>query len=53
MIKWIVSKFTMKRKRFLFIDQVEGKEVFLYVDKYGTEWMANYNHWTYRVKRGI
>lgn len=51
MIKWLKSKFSMKRKSCLFIDKVSGKEVFLYVDCFGVEWMANYNHWFFRVKK--
>jgi hypothetical protein len=41
----------MKRKYCLFIDKVDGKEVFLYVDCYGTEWMANFNRFGFRVLR--
>ncbi|MFW6046358.1 MAG: hypothetical protein ACOCP4_00945 [Candidatus Woesearchaeota archaeon] len=41
----------MKRMHCLFIDIVSGEEVFLYQDCYGTEWMAGWNHWTFRVKK--
>jgi len=50
MIKAIRSFFTMQRKHCLFIDTVVGKEVFLYVDCYGQEWMASFI-WTDRMKR--
>ena len=52
-MKTIISRLTMKVKRHLFMDSVDGKEVFLYEDKYGQEWMANYPFriWSFRVKR--
>lgn len=38
--------------RCLFVDKVSGEEVFLYVDKYGDEYMANYPFfpWSFRCK---
>lgn len=51
-MKTIISRLTMKVKRHLFCDQVSGQGVFLYEDKYGQEWMANYPFriWSFRVK---
>jgi hypothetical protein len=49
-MKNIISFFTMKRVSCLFIDKVSGDEVFLYVDKYGQEWMASY-FWSDRIER--
>ncbi len=48
----IISRLTMKRTRHLFIDKVDGRDVCLYEDKYGQEWMANYPFWfwSFRVK---
>jgi hypothetical protein len=51
-MRWLISKLTMKRQRYLFTDKVDGQSVFLYTDYYGDEWMANWNHWFYRVKKG-
>lgn len=51
-IHTIKSLLTMKRIHCLFIDMVTGEEVFLYRDCYGDEWMANFNYWSFRVKRG-
>lgn len=51
MLRWIKSKLSMKRRHCLFIDQVSHKEVFLYTDCFGDKWMANFNHWFFRVKR--
>ena len=52
-MKNIISRLTMEVKCHLFRDQVSGKRVFLYQDKYGQEWMANYPFriWSFRVKR--
>ena len=50
MIKWIKSWLTMKRRQKLFTDIVDGRAVFLYEDCYGTQWMANYSRWGFRVK---
>lgn len=52
-MKTIISRLTMKVKRHLFEDHISGKGVFLYEDKYGQEWMANYPFriWSFRVKR--
>lgn len=49
----IISRFTMKRGRFLFEDHVVGKGVYLYEDCYGQEFMANFafHFWSFRVKR--
>ena len=50
-MEWIKSWLTMKRKQCLFVDSVSGKEVFLYVDCYGDEYMAEYNRFGFRVAR--
>ena len=50
-MKWFKSKLTMKRGQCLFVDMVDGNEVFEYVDCFGQHWMANFNHWFYRIKR--
>lgn len=49
----IISRFTMKRGKFLFEDHVVGKGVYLYEDCYGQEFMANFafHFWSFRVKR--
>jgi hypothetical protein len=41
----------MKRVKFLFTDIVVGDEVFLYVDRYGNNYMSNSNFypWSFRV----
>ena len=51
-MKTIISRLTMKMKKHLFEDHISGKGVFLYEDKYGQEWMANYPFriWSFRVK---
>jgi len=51
-MKTIISRLTMKVKRHLFCDHISGEGVFLYEDKYGQEWMANYPFriWSFRVK---
>jgi hypothetical protein len=44
----------MQMKDCLFIDQVSGKEVFLWVDRLGRQWMANMPllpFVTFRVRR--
>lgn len=51
-LRWCRSWLTMKRKHCLFIDQVSGNEVFLYVDCYGQEWMAEFFRFKFRVRRG-
>lgn len=50
MFKYLVSVFTMKKQCVLFIDQVNGKEVYLWIDKYGAEYMAH-SKFGFRVKR--
>lgn len=53
-MKWfykVKSKLTMKRGHCLFIDSVSGKEVFEYTDCFGQKWMAEFNHWFFRVKK--
>lgn len=53
-MKTLISRVTMRRIGFLFIDKVVGKEVYLYQDKYGKKWMANYPFfcWGFRVEQG-
>lgn len=49
--KRIKSRFTMQRKECAFIDTVDGKEVFVYIDCHGDRWLANYAFWfSTRVK---
>lgn len=52
LFRWARSWMTMKRKSCLFVDQVSGREIFLYVDCYGREWMAEFNRFGFRVTRG-
>lgn len=40
MIKNLISRLTMKRLDCLFVDKVNGKEVFRWKDKYGGTFMA-------------
>lgn len=49
-LKMVVSRFTMEFKEILFWDRVNGKAVCLYIDKFGTEWLAQ-SKFGYRVKR--
>lgn len=49
MIKYIISKLTMKFVRRLFWDNIEKKWVNQYKDKYGVYWMANWKY-GFRVK---
>lgn len=51
MISWLMRRVTMKRKHCLFIDRVDGKEVFLWVANDGTEWMGNFGRFGFMVKR--
>lgn len=52
-MKEIVSRFTMVNKGCAFIDMVSGREVFLYEDKYGVEWLAYFPFfpWSDRMER--
>ena len=50
MLKNIISRFTMHYVHSLFTDSVNGKPVNLYIDKYGTEWMAQ-SKLGFRTKR--
>ena len=47
----LISRLTMKRVKFLFTDIVVGDKVFLYVDRYGNNYMSNGNFypWSFRV----
>lgn len=46
-----LSRLTMKNTgRCLFVDKVNGREVWLYIDKYGKEWMAQ-SKWEMRCAR--
>lgn len=51
-MKTIISRMTMKRVSFNFIDKVSGEAVYNYVDKYGDRYMANYPFYlfSFRVK---
>lgn len=51
-MKTILSRLSMKCQHYLFWDAVEKKGVYLFLDKYGQEWMANYpfRFWSYRTK---
>lgn len=51
LIRIIKSKLTMERLSHNFTDTVSGEAVFDYVDCYGVYWLANYNHWFFRVKK--
>ena len=50
-MKAIISRFTMKRTRHLFVDTVSGLDVHEYIDKYGNKYMANYPFypWSFRT----
>jgi hypothetical protein len=50
-IRTLKSKLTMKRGSCLFVDTVDGGEVFEYTDCYGQKWMAGFFHWSFRVKK--
>lgn len=50
MIKRIISRFTMNYVHSLFTDAVNGSTVNLYIDKYGTEWMAQ-SKWGFRTEK--
>lgn len=41
----------MKRLYCLFVDSISGEEVYLYIDKYGDKFMANYNRFFFRVPK--
>ena len=46
-----LSRLTMKNTgRCLFVDKVNGREVWLYLDKYGEEWLAQ-SKWGMRCER--
>ena len=46
-----LSRLTMKNTgRCLFVDKVNGREVWLYIDKYEKEWMAQ-SKWEMRCAR--
>ena len=46
-----LSRLKMKNTgRCLFVDKVNGREVWLYIDKYGKEWMAQ-SKWEMRCAR--
>ncbi len=51
-MKNIISRLTMKRISFNFIDTVSGKSVYNYTDKYKNIYLANYPFfiWSFRVK---
>lgn len=50
MIKNIISRFTMNYVHPLFTDVVNNRPVNLYIDKYGTEWMAQ-SKWGFRTEK--
>jgi hypothetical protein len=39
-IKWIISRYTMKRHNQMFIDKINNKPVYKYIDKYNNQFMA-------------
>ena len=46
-----LSRLSMKNTgRCLFVDKVNGREVWLYIDRYGKEWMAQ-SKWEMRCER--
>lgn len=51
-MKSVISRFTMKKLDISFMDVVDGKIVYKYVDKYGKFYLANYPFylWSFRVK---
>ncbi len=51
-MKRLISRFTMKCKGHRFDDMVSGKGVYLYSDKYGNMYLANYTFypWSFRCK---
>ena len=50
-VVWFLSRLTMKNTgRGLFVDKVNGRKVWLYIDKYGKEWMAQ-SKWEMRCAR--
>lgn len=49
LIKWFKSRYTMQRMECLFVDVVNGEEVFKYKDCYGKFWQAHHNKWGFRV----
>lgn len=53
MIRFIKSWLTMKRGHCLFVDKVDGSEVFEYTDCYNQKWMANYFYIGFRVKKAV
>jgi len=52
-MKTLISRFTMKCLRHIFNDVITEKGVYVYVDKYGDEYLAHYPFWpwSHRVKR--
>jgi hypothetical protein len=52
-MRQLISRFTMKCLRHSFNDIVTGEGVYVYVDKYGDEYLSNYPFWfwCFRVKR--
>lgn len=51
-IKSIISRLSMKEVKTLFWDTVNGMAVNLYIDCYGTEWMAQSKGlFSFRIKK--
>lgn len=40
MIRWIISRLSMKKGEPLFVDCVNGRTVYSWTDKFGQEYMA-------------
>lgn len=50
-VRYLASRFTMKKTgECLFVDNVDGREVWLYTDCFGKEFMAQ-SKWEMRIER--
>ena len=49
MYDWLKRRFTAERLDCIFVDTVSGEEVFNYKDYDGKKFIANHNHWFFRV----
>jgi hypothetical protein len=52
-MKELISRLTMKALCHRFDDIVSGKGVYLYIDKFGEQYLANYHFyfWSFRIKQ--